>query len=47
MTQLKEQLKELDEKVKMEEGKLKGLKTTSQRSQHLVTRELTATQKKV
>ncbi len=47
VTQLKEQLKELDEKVNSEEGKLRSLKTSSQRSQHVVSRELTAAQRKM
>ena len=47
VTQLKEQLKELDEKVNSEEKKLTSLKTSSQRSQHVVSREFKATQRKM
>ena len=45
VTQLKEQLKELEDKVLSEERKLGHVQSGSQRSQHVVNRELTATQR--
>ena len=45
MTQLREQLAELGDKIVAEERKLGTLQSGSQRSQHLVNRELTTTQR--
>ena len=45
MTQLKEQLKELEGKILLEEKKLGHTQGPSQRSQHVVNRELMATQR--
>ena len=47
VTQLKEQLEELDEKINVEESKFSNMKVGSSRSQHLVNRELTDVQKDV
>lgn len=45
VTQLRQQLKELEEKVRSEEDKLGRLKINSKRSQHLVNKELVAAQR--
>lgn len=45
MTQLKEQLRELDGKIITEEGKLGHLKSGTNRNQHVVSRELQAAQR--
>lgn len=45
MSQLKEQLRELDVKITSEESKLASFKSGSQRSVHVVGRELNSTQK--
>ena len=47
VSQLKEQLRGLDEDISVEEGKLAELKTGSQRSYYVVNRELTAAQRGV
>lgn len=45
--QLKEQLRELDEKISAEESKLGHLKTGSKRSHHVVNREVQEAQRNV